>query len=173
MGAGVQLLSSENPETPVEKWILQKAPPTQPCWDKLSRWKEVCRWNWRHDEHNNIGETRALLVSIRHLARTRSNWVKRALLFTDSMVALGVLTKGRSPSWPLLRLARQAAAGQVAVGLRCYCRYVETKRNCADGPSRGFGIGVAPQWATDAERGRMWAEIRERRRIAEEEARMR
>ena len=32
---------------------------------------------------------------------------------------------------------------------RLYMRYVESKRNHLDGPSRGYGLGLAPQWVID------------------------
>ena len=76
----------------------------------------------------------------------------RHLIFTDSLVTLGVLAKGRSSSWELLCLAREAAAIQLVLGLRPYFRYIETDRNIADGPSRGFALGHAPPWATHRDR---------------------
>ena len=47
--------------------------------------------------------------------------------------------------------ARMAAAAQLAFGLRPYLRWVESKRNMADGPSRGYPIGVAPEWVAQEE----------------------
>ena len=73
-------------------------------------------------------------------------------MITDSLVSLGVLAKGRTSSWPLLRLARQGAALTMAFGFRVYYRYVESKRNYADGPSQGFPLGVAPAWVGALER---------------------
>eukprot|EP00972_Heterocapsa_arctica_P059734 8809331-Heterocapsa_arctica.AAC.1 len=34
-------------------------------------------------------------------------------------------------------------------GIRLYLRYIDTARNHADGPWRGFPIGHAPAWAAD------------------------
>ena len=62
------------------------------------------------------------------------------------MVTIGVLSKGRSLSWPLLRLAGIAASAQLVCGIRPYMGYAETKRKHADGPSRDHPIGVAPPW---------------------------
>ena len=128
----------------------------------LERWRETCRWNWRKEkakEHNNIGELRGVIMAIRHVTRARTGWDRRTLVITDSLVALGVLAKGRSRSWPLLRLARQAAALILLFDVRLYLRYVESKRNHADGPSRGFPVGVAPAWVEEAERREMWKRI--------------
>ena len=120
------------------KWVLQRSPPIAECWDPLSRWRERFRVSWSRLEHNNIGELRIAILALKHMSRSRHFWEKRALLFTDSLVVLGVLTKGRSSSWPLLRLARQAAPIAAVLQVRPIWRHVETTRNHADGPSRGF-----------------------------------
>ena len=44
-----------------------------------------------------------------------------------------------------------AAAIQITFGIKPYLRYIETKRNHSDGPSRGFPIGIAPEWAQEKE----------------------
>ena len=63
----------------------------------------------------------------------------------DSMAALGVIAKGRSSSPPLLRLSRQLAGYSLAFGLLVYPRYIPSEINPADGPSRGVGVGAAPE----------------------------
>ena len=120
--------------------------------DDLERWKETFRVRWRTSEHNNIGELRTVILALRHASRSSRAWDSRILMITDSLVSLGVLAKGRTSSWPLLRLARQGAALTMAFGFRVYYRYVESKRNHADGPSRGFPLGVAPAWVGAQER---------------------
>ena len=135
-----------------KQWALRRAPPISVTWDRLERWSERFRVRWSRREHNNIGELRIAILALKHMSRSRAFWKQRALCFTDSLVALGVLTKGRSASWPLLRLARQAGAIQAVLEIRPYWRYVETARNHADGPSRGYGIGHAPPPAKEAER---------------------
>jgi hypothetical protein len=133
-------------------WEKTRPPTAQPSWDVLPRWHEVVRTKWNQLLHNNILELKIAVMALKHLARSRKHWSKRVLLFTDSMVTLGVLVTGRSSSWPLLRLARMAAALQLAFDVRPYWRYIETARNVADGPSRGFGIGHAQPWAAFSER---------------------
>ena len=128
----------------------------------MSRWAERLRVKWSRLEHNNIGELRIAVMALKHLARAEKNWDPRFLCFTDALVSLGVLTKGRSSSWPLLRLAREAAAYQLVLNLRPYWRYIETDRNVADGPSRGFGLGHAPPWAGERDRA-LQKELRARR----------
>ena len=130
------------------QWARVKAPPIGVCWDALSRWRELLRLRWRVEDHNNLGELRVLVLTLRRLVRSSLSWDRRFLVFSDSQVSLGAVTKGRSASWPLLRLTRMAAACQLLCGIRPYVRYVESKRNHADGPSRGFPIGQAPPWAS-------------------------
>ena len=59
--------------------------------------------------------------------------------------ALGGLAKGRSSSFGMNRQCRRAGAFALGWGLRPYWRYIHTSKNCADGPSRGHRIGVAPK----------------------------
>ena len=135
-----------------EQWRMKRVPSIGTCWDPLERWKETFRVRWRTSEHNNIGELRTVILALRHVNRSNRAWDSRILMITDSLVSLGVLAKGRTSSWPLLRLARQGAALTMAFGFRVYYRYVESKRNYADGPSRGFPLGVAPAWVGALER---------------------
>ena len=58
---------------------------------------------------------------------------------------LGALAKGRSSRLRCNRLCRRQAALTLGLGIRFYWLYVRTDRNVADGPSRGFGLGVAPK----------------------------
>ena len=105
---------------------------------------------------------RILVLCLRRLIRSSKSWDSRVLFISDSMVAIGCLAKGRSPSWVLLRLARMAAAVVLTCGLKPYYRYVQSKRNHADGPSRGFPVGVAPEWATEKEKDPQWVAMWER-----------
>ena len=108
-------------------------------------WRLTFRGRWERASHINELELRTAVLLLRHLARTRKHHRRRVLLLLDSLVALGVLCKGRSSSYPLLRLARQAASVQLVLGVRLYCRHVESALNTADGPSRGQPVGAAPE----------------------------
>ena len=120
-------------------------PPQTTHWTRLSRWSLCYAGRWRKTEHTNIDETRVIVGLLRHLARSAKHLGTRALIFTDSTVALGALTKGRSSSPPLLRLCRQAAAVILAFEIRPLLRYVPSELNISDGPSRGLPIGVEPE----------------------------
>ena len=98
---------------------------------------------WLHEEHNNLLEARTAVGLMRHLSRDPSAWGQRVLAFTDSLVGLGILTKGRSSVRPLNHLCRRAAAISLAFRIRVAWRWVPSEHNYSDGPSRGEGVGVA------------------------------
>eukprot|EP00959_Pyramimonas_sp_CCMP1952_P206036 4308548-Pyramimonas_sp.AAC.1 len=84
------------------------------------------------------------------MSRTRNMWGKRVLELSDSLVAMGVLAKGRPSATGLLRLARQASAVALGFGISLYVRWVASEDNVVDGPSRALDIGAAE--ATKEER---------------------
>ena len=65
----------------------------------------------------------------------------RIVLFTDSQVSLGVLTKGRTSAHTLLSVHKSIAALCLAAGLLLVPAYIPTHLNPADGPSRFHGPG--------------------------------
>jgi len=133
-------------------------------WDEKRRWREAFRCRWRKGgEHNNVLEMHSALQAVRHCVRTRSHWGMIILVITDSLVVLGALGKGRSRSRALLRLCRRMAGLLLATGCTLYLRYVETDRNPADGPSRGFQLGVAPKSETEV-RLAEWSKLTNARR---------
>ena len=111
-------------------------------WLKKERWALTFKGEFQEDEHNNILEMRGVVAVLRHLSRSSRSWGKRILCFTDSLVTLGALGKGRSSARALLRLCRAAAAVQLLCRIKLYLRWVPSERNFADGPSRGGPVGV-------------------------------
>ena len=83
-----------------------------------------------------------MLLCPSHLSRTSKAWRKRVLLFTDSMVTMGALMKGRSSARALLRQCRVSAVIQMMCRIRLYLRWVPSEKNYADGPSRAGPVGV-------------------------------
>ena len=66
-------------------------------------------------------------------------------MITDSMVAIGAVSKGRSRSKVLNSILRRLAAYTLGCGTTLYPRWVSSGRNRADGPSRGYAKGQAPK----------------------------
>ena len=120
------------------------SPEVSGTWDPIERWTESARWVWGKEEHNNILEARAGVVSAKLASMVVENWNKRMIIISDSQVTIGVFGKGRSSTLVLNLLARRMAALTMATGMKFYWRYMRTHRNHADGPSRGYPIGHAP-----------------------------
>ena len=120
-----------------ERRPKQRAPPVGDAWVDPANYKVVIRGQWKRREHVNVLEGRASLQALRRAARNRSSWNKKMLGITDSQVIQGAFAKGRCSSFSLLRLCRRAAAIQMGLGIRLKWRYIRSKDNPADGPSRG------------------------------------
>ena len=118
-----------------------RAPPPDLHWSREGRWRLTFKGTWDREEHINILEMRTLVAAARHLSRSKKNWHKKHLIFTDSAVCLGALGKGRSASPPLLRLCRRWSLFRIVLGMRIFLRHVPTDLNFADGPSRGLRVG--------------------------------
>ena len=108
-------------------------------------WHVLFCGKWGHQEHNNILELRTVVATLRHLSRTSQAWGHRILIFTDSLVSLGALQKGRSSAKDVLHLCRVAGIIQMVCRIRGYYRWVPSELNLADGPSRGLPIGAAEE----------------------------
>ena len=78
------------------------------------------------------------------MVRSVSSRGRRGLIISDSQAAIGALSKGRSSRPIFDRLCRRVASIAPGLGMTIYWRYVRASRNHADGPSRGYPLGVAP-----------------------------
>jgi hypothetical protein len=134
-------------------------PEVSAVWDPLERWKETARWKWKVEEHNNILEARAGVVSAKIATMRPEQWRQRKLLISDSQVAIGIFAKGRSSRRVLNLVARKKAALAISTGSRFYWRYMRTHRNHADGPSRGYPIGVAPKDSEETTEAVSWKKL--------------
>ena len=94
------------------------------------------RWVGGGDKHINFKEGHVALSSLRRTCRVQSLHNKTKLTLTDNLACLCAFERGRSSSFPLNRLCRQAAAYQFGSGVRWRLRHLETKRNPADRDSR-------------------------------------
>lgn len=102
-------------------------------------WKVIVSARWRAPEHINSLELRAVSTAVRWLVSSSSRspcFGHKVLVLSDSMVAVGALRKGRSPSRLLLRRVRAIAAVALAFSLRLTVLWIPTDINPADEPSR-------------------------------------
>lgn len=103
-----------------------------------TRWSIIVASRWRDsNEHINSLELRAAATAVRwSLSYPSSSPGRKLLLFSDSLVAIGSLSKGRSSSPLLLRRLRAISACLLAGGLRLLLYWIPSHLNPADEPSR-------------------------------------
>jgi len=101
-------------------------------------WSCVWRHKWRRLQHINVLEGLSLVRAAERVTQVAGRCGKQHLILTDSLVCLGLCQKGRSSRPMLNRVTRRLAA--LALGYRQHFlfRWVSTKLNPADGPSRSF-----------------------------------
>ena len=91
---------------------------------------------WLHAEPIHQLEARAAVKCIQHASRTPACRQKRLLVLNDNMAVVMAMNKGRCRDFLLLRLTRKVCAYVLAHRIHARFRYVESKRNVADGPTR-------------------------------------
>lgn len=103
------------------------------------RWRVAVSDHWTQPlEHINCKEVRATEVGVRTALEQFGTGAfdSRIVVFTDSLVGLHALSKGRSGSFGLLRGTRRIAAYCLVTGIKPLYRYIGSELNPADGPSR-------------------------------------
>jgi len=103
-----------------------------------ARWRVIVAAPWREEEHINSLELRAASTALRWALSSPASVGRRVLLLSDSQVAVGALSKGRTSSPPLLRRLRAVAALVLASGVQLRVRWIPSAANPADEPSRRF-----------------------------------
>jgi hypothetical protein len=101
-------------------------------------WSTLIATAWRNEEHINTLEIRSISTAVRRVLSNPLSIRCRLLVLSDSQVAVGALTKGRSSSHTLLRRIRPLSAVLLASGLHLFLRWIPSASNPADGPSRLF-----------------------------------
>lgn len=112
----------------LEAWT--RPPPTQsaaPCWGSRVRWRLVLMTTCAARGHNNIRQLRGFALLLRRLSRLSASRRQKYLCTSDPRLSIGVLSKGRPPSGPISRLARQAAAALLICEIHPHLRYVQSK----------------------------------------------
>jgi hypothetical protein len=101
-----------------------------------TRWRVLASHPWRTPEHINALELRAVLLALHWALSYRHVCATRILLLVDSLVAHGVLWKGRCYSPALLLIARKIGALLLASGVQLCPGWIPSECNPADAPSR-------------------------------------
>jgi hypothetical protein len=104
-------------------------------------WTTIVAAPWHGEEHINSFEVRSISTAVRWVLSTPVSIGRRLLVLSDSQVAVGALSKGRSSSPLLLRRLRPIAAAVLASGLQLFVRWIPSAVNPADEPSRRFSRG--------------------------------
>ena len=105
------------------------------------RWlfRKVFSFKWQEaDLHINEGELNAFLAMAERRASRPDKHAKRYLAILDSQVIRGALGKGRSPSRPINRGLRRAAALLLCSDSYPLLAWTISRWNWADKPSRAF-----------------------------------
>ena len=101
-------------------------------------WTTIVSSPWREQEHINKLELRSASTALRWALSSPLSIRRRLLLLSDSQVAVGALSKGRSSSHPILCRLRPINALLLASGIQLYTRWIASADNPADAPSRAF-----------------------------------
>ena len=99
-------------------------------------WTCVQRRRCKFVEHINVGELRGPLAILEAITRHAKLFRSRLVHLVDNRVTVGCLGKGRSPSWPLLRLLRRRASMTLATGVRLSPIWTTSKTMPMDSDSR-------------------------------------
>ena len=101
-------------------------------------WRTVVSYKWKEPgTHISELEARAALSMLKWRCRTVRNHSTKFLHLLDSAASIGVLTKKRSSSHIMNRVAVKYALLEVAGDMWSVFGYVRSDVNPADGPSRG------------------------------------
>jgi hypothetical protein len=94
------------------------------------------QFSWREAAHINELEMRAYLSAFKWRLRSGRNVNIKFLHLLDSQVSISVLTKHRSSSIRLNRVARKVDALELASGSKGFFAFCRSSKNPADAPSR-------------------------------------
>ena len=103
-------------------------------------WRVLSAWSWKGSSHINILEVAAAFSLLKMIAAHEGDC--RFVVFLDSNVAKCALTRGRSSSCALRSLLKRVAGICLAFGLYPAFRFVPTRLNTADAPSRQKDLDI-------------------------------
>ena len=102
------------------------------------KWRTIVAAPFTRPEHINRLELRSVHTALRWVLSSPDSINRRLLLLSDSQVAVGALTKGRSSSHSLLTRLRPTCGLLLAAGIQLSVRWIKSELNPADEPSRRY-----------------------------------
>ena len=103
---------------------------------KQEDWHDVFSVHMVIPEHITLLEGRGVVAALRHKLRSKHEFFKRHLHFNDNMGVVLLCSKGRSNSYPMLRVARRIACLCLAADISLSVRWIPSELNIADKASR-------------------------------------
>jgi len=110
--------------------------PRVPVDTRLWRWRTVVQFSWREGAHINELELRAFFSAFRWRLRSGQAFGTRFLHLLDSAASIAVLTKHRSSSIRLNRVARKVDVLELGSGSQGWFGFCRSSQKPADAPSR-------------------------------------
>ena len=101
-----------------------------------SLWHEAFAVHMQYPEHITLLEGRGIVAAMRHKLRSCSEFGKKHLHLNDNMGAVLMCSKGRSGSFPMLKICRRLCALLLCSDAALVTRWIPSEVNIADGPSR-------------------------------------
>ena len=101
-----------------------------------SEWSVAFACEMHHAEPITILEARGVVAAVRHKCRAVQNFGKKHLHLNDNLANVLCAEKGRSASYPMLRVCRRLCALVIAANCTFHHRWVPSERNPADHASR-------------------------------------
>ena len=99
-------------------------------------WHEVFAVHMKHAEHITLLEARGVVFSLRHKFRSVQQFAKRHLHFGDNMSMVLMICKGRSSTFPMLKVCRRLCALLLCTDSYLSTRWIPSELNVADKGSR-------------------------------------
>ena len=106
------------------------------------QWELLLARRWRKSVHINVGELRASTTWIKIFCAAVGPKRLRVLDITDSMVANGILARGRASAHLLNREARRRAGWEGLTGIRFGSAWVDTHHQPCDSGTRLNAAGI-------------------------------
>ena len=122
------------PEDPFE--LNEKFLEVPPEVMQQDHWHEAFAVHMKHAEHITLLEARGVVFSLRHKFRSVQHFARRHLHFGDNMSMVLMISKGRSSTFPMLKVCRRLCALLLCTDSYLSIRWIPSELNVADKGSR-------------------------------------